>query len=249
MTPEITDQLASECVKIYYATTGRPATAMRAALEFAFGHREPDAGVTDAADASIEFRIATALAQRNAYKGELDIATARIAELEANVAVLEASGKTLGDAYTRLMTRIPSALSPSPGESVWAATEAALDRALSEPPVGTIRLGEGLTEAQEGWSAERKTQVAATMDNLREIVEGFSWDQTTQGFDFWRNVHISATGMTESLRASAAPKVEAVDWVKAAEECLSHNGPGYDRDAIMTGLCEQIAALRAKGGV
>lgn len=49
------------------------------------------------------------------------------------------------------------------------------------------------------------------------------------------------------MSSQTTPKPEVVDWVKVAMDCRMHEGPGYDKDKIIDGLCEQIAALRAGG--
>jgi hypothetical protein len=54
-----------------------------------------------------------------------------------------------------------------------------------------------------------------------------------------------------TLRASAAPKTEPMDWVKIAEATRAAGSHliGHDKDTIIDGLCERVRALEAKGGV
>jgi hypothetical protein len=128
--------------------------------------------------------------------------------------------------------------------------------ALAAAQSGTIRLGEGLTEAQEGWAAQIKLCEAENLDDIGNAMKRFVWRHTVQGFDYWRDVYINVERIAAALRASATPKPEAVDWVKIARDYMDNRAGNYVSETIIEGLCgkidglcEQIAALRAAGGV
>jgi hypothetical protein len=112
----------------------------------------------------------------------------------------------------------------------------------------TIHLGEGLTEAQEGWSAVAKINGANEAERAADALGSVNWFDTFEGSDTWSHIHGRLADMAAALRASATPRPEAVDWVKRAEEHRRKDGHAAAK-AIMAGLREQIAALRAAGGV
>lgn len=248
---------------------------------------------------------------------------ARIAELEAEVAGWRVDQRSLSNAYIRLRCKIPGALNAPPeptGEVVLATTEAALDRLVAAAQSPTIRLVEGLTEAQEvvaselrppakhahkpqhwvkvpmgrvgnhggdrcvadwgecgvwsvhGWKPMTATEAFADgyrylepfdpQEGWEQIYRCNDTDETDRlkvpGGWLYRNIssvwYGAETGTQKTmtfvpaaaLRAGATPKPEPVDWLARAQRQLERGDTVYGTDAIMAGLCEQIADLKAK---
>lgn len=196
-------------------------------------------------------RLATTLSQGNAYKGDLDISNARIATLEAELNAAEMSATDLKnlDAVVAILDIEDSTTTPA--EAV-AELHERIDRLRAElaaAKAGSISLGEGLTEAQAGWSAGTKTDVADRMVSACHALNALpGWGSMVEGYEAWLAIRDRLYDYADTLRASAAPKAEPVDWVKIAKDHMAYVGPSPGADAIMNGLCEQIAALRAKGG-
>jgi hypothetical protein len=123
-----------------------------------------------------------------------------------------------------------------------------LEALTVEPPVGTIRLGDGLTEAQKAMSVRSKLNDADRISQAVDcLVRSFMWEDTLEGPLVWERITTRLSDVANALRASATPKPEAVDWVKIVEECHHNGWADWDRATVINGLCEQIAALRAAG--
>lgn len=90
-------------------------------------------------------------------------------------------------------------------------------------------------------AGERRLFVSMGRDGRLIKAEG------RDGIEIWDGLEEQAI----ALRASAAPKPDPVDWLKIAEATRAAGSHliGYDKDAIITGLCEQLTALRAGGAV
>jgi hypothetical protein len=73
-------------------------------------------------------------------------------------------------------------------------------------PVGTIVVGEGLTEAQTTLLPSGKLIDADATSHAANALEGFHWDCTVEGLEFWRTIRDRLTSMAAALRAGAAPK-------------------------------------------
>lgn len=110
-----------------------------------------------------------------------------------------------------------------------------------------IRLGEGLTEAQEAMSAGSKLSDADRMfEASKAIRDRCHWFKTHEGSDSWRSISDRLSDMAIALRASATPKPDPVDWVQKAKSHMEGVRPSAGAVVIMAGLCEQIEALQAK---
>jgi hypothetical protein len=79
-------------------------------------------------------------------------------------------------------------------------------RARSPLPVGTIVVGEGLTEEQEAWPAEKKRDEAVSFEKASQAIFSFRWSATIEGTGFWRDLHLALNDRATALCASAAPK-------------------------------------------
>jgi hypothetical protein len=98
-------------------------------------------------------------------------------------------------------------------------------RAPSPLPVGTIVVGEGLTEAQTTLLPSGKLIDADATSHAANALEGFHWDCTVEGLEFWRTIRDRLSSMSVALRASAAPK-EAEPMINVAGFTIEHSGPG-----------------------
>jgi hypothetical protein len=88
----------------------------------------------------------------------------------------------------------------------------AMRKTTSPDPVATMYLENGLTEAQQARGPTEKLHQASCMDRIQKATEEFVWNETVQGFDYWRDVMVNADRMAAALRASAKSKPEpAVD--------------------------------------
>lgn len=227
---------------------------------------------------------------------ERDALNARVADLEALTVESPVYSSAFDELLRGALARIAEFEASKSGRRLcrdcpWDAPK------QTQTPPGAIRLGEGLTEAQEavirdmtaerqrqvsveGWTAEHddnhiESQLAFAAacyalhaafgnpgreddsDAPRRAIITSNWPWS---WEWWKPsvarsdlVKAGALILAEierldraALRASAIPKPEAVDWAQYAQEYIG-GARAFDPDIIMTGLCEQIAALRAGG--
>ena len=71
-------------------------------------------------------------------------------------------------------------------------------------PIGAIRVGAGLTDRQKSVCPQDMTTQA---DRLRETAgameRAFTWDATTEGFDFWYSIYERLHEMSDAFKAQA----------------------------------------------
>lgn len=178
---------------------------------------------------------------------EKDAFNGRVATLEAELAAAQMSATDLKNLDEVVAILGIEDSTTTPAEAVFELHKEIerLRRELAAtPPPGTIRLGEGLTEAQEGWSAEQKKAQAHKADAAADAVMNIGWFEMTDQ-DAWSQIYGRLQNHASSLRTSATPKPEAVDWVKQMDQWRRDGEADYAFDTIIEGLCDQIAALRA----
>jgi hypothetical protein len=98
-------------------------------------------------------------------------------------------------------------------------------RAPAPLPIGTIVVGEGLTEAQTTLLPSGKLIDADATSHAANALEGFHWDCTVEGLEFWRTIRDRLSSMSAALRASAAPK-HPEPMIDVAGFTIEHSGPG-----------------------
>jgi hypothetical protein len=115
---------------------------------------------------------------------------------------------------------------------------------------GTIRLGSGLTEAQEAMPSGSKLSDADRMfEASRAIRDRCHWFKTQEGSDVWRSISDRLSDMATALRASAAPKPDP--RLSVVTKTLMFPGSNYGMrnagEVAQAVLDDLDTALRAKG--
>lgn len=218
----------------------RGADLAREVVRMCEAHQEhdPDTAETIGERADLMTELGVANDRIRVLEAELVAAKATIASLKIQVATWKGDEKALSDAYLRLRAKIPSAFDTQEARSVtdvWTHTEISLDQLVAQVQSPAIRLGKGLTEAQIVGIA-KETRDSHFRRIGRTAVEGFDPFINSEWMHYVRDT-------IAALRASAAPKTEAVDWVAIAQDHLDGVGASADGDAIIAGL---VATLQAK---
>jgi hypothetical protein len=75
----------------------------------------------------------------------------------------------------------------------------------AEIPVGTIRCGDGLTEAMANRTVVDRLEIAMQLQVGMRSLEAFIWRETSEGRPFWSVVWNRLRDLSVALRASAEP--------------------------------------------